>query len=621
MVLEFDQSSALWATEGDGEENGGAVGWSIANESRNFFESDWVSDTKSYYIRVNGTPSNNAPYFPAATLTRAVEENSAANENVGAVIPAATDDDSDTLTYSMEGTDAASFTFDTAARRIKTKSGVTYDHEAAPSYSVTIKVDDGRSGAGTVAVTINVTDANEPPSVPAAPAVSATAGSATSLDVSWMAPANTGKPAITSYDLQYRAGNSGNFTAGPQNVTGTRATIEDLEETTSYEVQVRATNDEGDRGWSGSGMGSTSTPNNAPDFSDDELTRSIQENTTVAGTDVGMAIPAAMDADGDTLTYSMEGTDAALFTFVAADLQIKTKAGVTYDFEAKPRYSVTIRVSDGKGSDTVAVTIDLTDKTEPPSAPDAPIVSANSRSATSLDVSWAAPANAGKPPITSYDLRYRVGNSGNFTDGPQNVTGTRATIEDLEETTSYEVQVRATNADGTSGWSGSGPGSTMPPGSMDPVPRAWIARFGRTVAEQVVGAVESQLAASRQPEVAVSLAGQTLPRRNADGTKAAAVRWKAEEAGDRVAALSHWLSGSGGDGQDGRRPGSGSRAVTERDLLTGTSFALTMETADGGTGALWGRGAIAGFDGREGALSLDGEVGTAMLGVPRPAAP
>ena len=47
-----------------------------------------------------------------------------------------------------------------------------------------------------------------PPGRPAAPSVSATAGSGTSLDVTWAAPSNTG-PAITSYDLQYRQGTSG----------------------------------------------------------------------------------------------------------------------------------------------------------------------------------------------------------------------------------------------------------------------------------------------------------------------------------------------------------------------------------------------------------------------------
>ena len=96
----------------------------------------------------------------------------------------------------------------------------------------------------------------DPPGRPAAPSVSATAGSGTSLDVTWTAPSNTG-PAITSYDLQYRQGTSGNFTDGPQDVTGTSAAIGSLAPGTSYEVQVRATNAEGDGDWSFSGTGQT----------------------------------------------------------------------------------------------------------------------------------------------------------------------------------------------------------------------------------------------------------------------------------------------------------------------------------------------------------------------------
>ena len=62
-----------------------------------------------------------------------------------------------------------------------------------------------------------------------------------------------------------------------------------------------------------------------------------------------------------------------------------------------------------------------------------------------------------------------------------------------------------------------------------------------------------------------------------------------------------------------------SRAVTGRDFLTGTSFALTAEAAGGaGLVSLWGRGALTRFDGREhrpeGDLTLEGEVGSAMLG-------
>ena len=43
----------------------------------------------------------------------------------------------------------------------------------------------------------------------------------------------------------------------------------------------------------------------------------------------------------------------------------QTISGVTYDYEAKNRYEVTVRVSDGQGgSTTIDVTINLTDVSE-----------------------------------------------------------------------------------------------------------------------------------------------------------------------------------------------------------------------------------------------------------------
>ena len=73
--------------------------------------------------------------------------------------------------------------------------------------------------------------------------------------------------------------------------------------------------------------------------------------------------------------------------------------------------------------------------------------------------------------------------------------------------------------------------------------------------------------------------------------------------------------GSGGAFDTDGRAALQSRALTGRDFLTGTSFALTAQAgAGGGHASLWGRGAIAGFDGREGDLTLDGEVTTGLLG-------
>ena len=406
------------------------------------------------------TGTNSAPAFAAATAARSVAENSAAGANVGAVIPAATDADGDSLTYTMGGTDAASFAFNASTRQITTRAGVTYDHEAKSSYTVTVTASDD-TDSDTVTVTITVTDVAEPPIAPAAPTVTATSGSTTGLDVSWTAPANAGKPAIVNYDVQYRAGNSGAFTNGPQNVTGTSTALTGLTANTSYQVRVRATNAEGDGPWSPSGTGTTGT-NSAPAFAAATAARSVAENSA-AGANVGAVIPAATDADGDSLTYTMGGTDAASFAFNASTRQITTRAGVTYDHEAKSSYTVTVTASDDTDSDTVTVTITVTDVAEPPIAPAAPTVTATSGSTTGLDVSWTAPANAGKPAIVNYDVQYRAGNSGAFTNGPQNVTGTGTAIAGLAMDTAYEVRVRATNAEGDSPWSASGSGMTAAP--------------------------------------------------------------------------------------------------------------------------------------------------------------
>ena len=50
------------------------------------------------------------------------------------------------------------------------------------------------------------------------------------------------------------------------------------------------------------------------------------------------------------------------------------------------------------------------------------------------------------------------------------------------------------------------------------------------------------------------------------------------------------------------------------DVLTGSAFALNRETRDGGILSFWSRGAQSSFNGREGALALDGAVRTTMFG-------
>ena len=296
-------------------------------------------------------------------------------------------------------------------------------------------------------MTITVTDVDEPPATPAAPTVSATANSDTSLDVSWTAPGLNGGPAITGYHLQYRQGTTGPWTNGPQNVSGTSTAIADLTAGTAYQVQVRALNGETPSDWSPSGTGSTSSAtNNAPTFTEGtSTTRSVAENTA-SSQNIGTAI-AATDADsGDTLEYTLGGTDNKSFGIHLNTGQLLTQTAL--DFETKSSYAVTVSVSDGNsGTDSIDVTITVTDVDEQPGRPAAPSVGATANVHTSLDVSWTAPGLNGGPAITGYHLQYRPGTSGSFTNGPQNVSGTSAAITGLAAGTSYQVQVRALNGE------------------------------------------------------------------------------------------------------------------------------------------------------------------------------
>ena len=398
-----------------------------------------------------------------------VEENTRSGQNVGSAVEA-TDADKNGLTYTLEGPGKDSFTI-TSAGQIRTRSSL--NHEERDKYSLTVKVDDRQRKNNSVAaksVTITVTDRPEAPSAPGAPKVSGIPGSTDSMRVTWDEPANAG-PAITHYRLQYAVSGSRDAFTQEDPPTGSAdrsAVITGLTAGTRYEVQVRAESPEGHSDWSRSGTGSPNPDqaNRAPAFSTRSHTFSVAENTP-PGADVGSLV-AALDPDGDTLTYTLEGVDADSFDIIATNGagQIQTKAALNH--EEKASYSVAVRVRDGRGgTDAVNVTIRVTDvDNEAPDTPFAPTVAA--LSSTSLQVSWDAPENTG-PPITDYDYRYRAVADTDWTEVTNTtITGTTVTVDGLTASTSYDVEVRAKNAEGASDWSNPGNGATNAPGANNP---------------------------------------------------------------------------------------------------------------------------------------------------------
>ena len=203
----------------------------------------------------------------------------------------------------------------------------------------------------------------------------------------------------------------------------------------------------------------------------------------------------------------------------------------------------------------------------------------------------------------------------------------------------------------------------------DPMPRALLARFGRTAAVHVVEHVEERLRAPREPGFRGRFAGRELRRgmerdvalnflrglggmagatptgagahgslsgAPAAGTAALGMPGSAGGGGRGAVGGGSPMGGAmavgGAPGAMGIAPGpmgGGSRpdggfngggggllrmGLGGGDVLTGSNFALARETRHGGILSFWSRGAQSHFSGREGALSLGGDVRTTMFG-------
>ena len=464
--------SSFVKTSGNGES--GTTGWSIDNDLlfRALAREAWGTASTPLLITIRGTTgtTNNAPVFEEGTsITRGFNEDIVPGSAFGGNVQAATDADGDTLTYTLEGGDAAQFEMN-SNRRLRTKAEENYSYERRSTYYLKIKADDNNGGIATIDVTVNVGDVEEQPDKMARPLVWAPDNTDGRVELDWTEPGLGGGPDIYRYLIELNGGSLVNhiFYVQPN---PTAFGITNLRSGTNYEIRMRARTYELDGAWSDTEYIRTNPTNDQvndpPTFNEGNspsrtLNETVGDETVGTASDIGTPV-SAMDPEGDPISwYSLEGTDVAKFGFDTRNGQIKTKIGQNYDYESKPSYSVTVKARDDRGGvGTIDVTLRVNDNnTEAPLAPSEPTVTGTLGSTTSLDVSWTAPTNTGRPDIDTYNLRYRVANNGSWTDGPQDVTGTSATIGNLASDTSYRVQVQAISHEGNSGWSTRGDGQT-----------------------------------------------------------------------------------------------------------------------------------------------------------------
>ena len=181
--------------------------------------------------------------------------------------------------------------------------------------------------------------------------------------------------------------------------------------------------------------------------------------------------------------------------------------------------------------------------------------------------------------------------------------------------------------------------------NADHLQRAWLARFGRTAATHVTDAVSDRLRGTPGQESHLTVGGYRLPlgQPDADGAEPAT---QADSLASLMTGLAGVLGlGSGHAGGTGVDPGGGglgwdawpnagrdprlgqspSVNLDLRRLLLGSSFRLSLGAAATGSAGprltAWGRVAGTtfdgrdGIDGRDGTLSLNGDVLTGTVGV------
>ena len=132
--------------------------------------------------------------------------------------------------------------------------------------------------------------------------------------------------------------------------------------------------------------------------------------------------------------------------------------------------------------------------------------------------------------------------------------------------------------------------------NTDPMPRAWITRFGRTVGGQVVDALTGRLEGGDAMHVAVGgvslTGGGTLEK---------------DEAA-RTLGLPEW--------SEWNRLDDATRTMTTEELVMGSTFHLSTGKQQPGQPAFtaWGRFAMGGFEAEEDDITLDGDITTGLLG-------
>ena len=340
-------------------DSGTAAGWSIGGARYKSANADtsWTTSTFRTRFQIRGTdgtaPTNNAPTVPNAIP----DQTATAGTGFSYQFPTNTFNDTDTgqtLSYTAtkdDGTMLPTWLVFTASTRTFAGTPATADVG-----TVAVKVTASDGNGGSVSDTFDFTVAATVPGAPTS--LSATASGATTIDLSWTAPADNGGSAVTGYKIEVSPNGTSNWTNLVADTNSTTYAHTGLAAGTTRHYRVSAINSIGTSTPSDVANATTGTAtNNAP-----TVPNAIPDQTATAGTGFSYQFPANSfnDTDtGDTLSYTATKADGmTLPTWLAFTDSTRTFAGTPVVADTGT-VSVKVTASDGNGG-SVSDTFDIT---------------------------------------------------------------------------------------------------------------------------------------------------------------------------------------------------------------------------------------------------------------------
>ncbi len=502
-------------------------------------------------MTINLTDVNDAPEVTSQTFT--IAENTANSTVVGTV--AATDDDGDTLTYSITGgTGSTAFAINSANGVLSVDDDAQLDYETTTSFSVTVQAQDDGTGTltGTGTITVNLTNVNEAPVV-GDQTFTIDENTANSTAVDTVIATDVDTSDTLSYTI---TGGTGSTAFSLDTSTGVLSVADvaqlDYETTTTFGVTVQVADD-----GTGTLTDSATITVNLTDVNDAPViaaqTFTIDENTANS---TAVDTVAATDADGDTLTYSITGgTGSTAFSINSANGVLSVAAVGQLDYETTTSFGVTVQVADdgtGTLTDSATITVNLTDVNDAPVVDDQTFtIAENSVNTTVVDTISATDEDADT-------LTYTItGGTGSTAFSLNTSTGVLSVADvaqlDYETTTTFGVTVQVAD-DGTGTLTDSA-----------------------TITVNLTNVNEAPVIAAQT---------FTIAENTADSTAVDTVAATDEDTADT---LTYSITGGTGSTAFSINSANGVlsvAAVAQLDYETTTTFGLTVQVADDGTGTL-----------------------------------